>query len=478
MKRASLTKNYIYNLSYQILLLLVPLVTMPYVSRVLGDYNLGVFNFIQAVVGYFVLFGCVGLNLYGQREIAACGDDVVKCSRVFFELQIIRTVTVGTAFLLYTLFVTLLVQEIEIYYYLFSIEIFASILDISWFFQGIEQFRVQTIRNFIVKLTGVACIFIFVRTKEDLWIYIFCYAVTILLGNVLLWFCLRGDVVRTRVSGREMLRHVKPAMLVFLPQIATSVYAQLDKTMIKFLSDYEQVAYYSQAEKIVKLILTVVTAMGLVMLSRVAVSYSRRDEKKIETDIHNSFRYLFFLMWPCTFGCMAVASSFVPWYFGEGFDPVIPCMIVLCPIILCIGVSNTLGTQYLLPTKQMKAYTVSVVVGACVNAVCNACLIPFFGAVGAAVATVAAEAAVTAVQFWYLRRVFPPRILLEGWRNFLAAAVMGGCVWFVGRFLTARILSTFLQIGVGVVVYVVLLLLMRDPFFFQMLRRLFRRKSR
>ena len=477
MKRASLTKNYIYNLSYQILLLLVPLVTMPYVSRVLGDYNLGVFNFIQAMVGYFVLFGCVGLNLYGQREIAACGDDIVKRSRVFFELQVIRTVTVGFAFVLYTLFVTLLVQEIKVYYYLFSVEIFASILDISWFFQGIEQFRVQTIRNFIVKLSGVACIFLFVRTKEDLWIYIFCYAGTILLGNVLLWFCLRGDVVLTRVKGKGMLRHVRPALLVFLPQIATSVYAQLDKTMIKFLSDFEQVAYYSQAEKIIKLTLTVVTAMGLVMLSRVAVSYSRRDQQQIRADIHNSFRYLFFLMWPCTFGCMAIAGSFVPWYFGEGFDPVAPCMMVLCPIILCIGVSNTLGTQYLLPTKQMKAYTTSVVIGACVNAAFNACLIPFFGAIGAAVATVAAEASVTAVQFWFLRRVFPPKILLEGWRNFLAAAVMGVCVWLFGRLVTVRILSTFLQIGLGVVIYIGLLLLMRDPFFFRMLRRVFRRKS-
>ena len=475
--KASLTKNYIYNLSYQILLLLVPLVTMPYVSRVLGDYNLGVFNFVQALVGYFVLFGCVGLNLYGQREIAACGDDVVKRSRVFFELQLIRTITVGTAFLLYTLLVTLFVQELRIYYYLFSIEIFASILDISWFFQGIEQFRIQTIRNFAVKLTGVACIFLFVRTREDLTIYIFCYAATILLGNLLVWFCLRGEVIRTRIEGRSLLRHIKPALLIFLPQIATSIYAQLDKTMIKFLSDYQQVAYYSQAEKIVKLILTMVTAMGLVMLSRVAVNFSRRDQEKIEHDIHNSFRYLFFLMWPCTFGCMAIAADFVPWYFGAEFGAVTPCMILLCPIILFIGLSNTLGTQYLLPTKQMKAYTLSVVIGACVNAVCNACLIPFFGALGAAGATVLAELAVTAVQFWFLRKVFPPKILLEGWKNFLAAAIMGGCVWGLSRVLTTGVTSTLLEIGLGAVVYVVLLLILRDDFFFHMLRRVFRRQS-
>ena len=170
--KTSLAKNYIYNLSYQLLVLIVPLVTMPYVSRVLGDYNVGVFNFIQAIVGYFVLLGCVGLNLYGQREIAACGDDLEKRSRVFAELQILRTVTVGTSFLLYTLGVTLFVQEIQIYYYLFSVEIFASVLDISWFFQGIEQFKIQTIRNVLVKMTGVAGIFLFVKSRNDLGIYI------------------------------------------------------------------------------------------------------------------------------------------------------------------------------------------------------------------------------------------------------------------------------------------------------------------
>ena len=473
--KTSLAKNYIYNLSYQLLVLIVPLVTMPYVSRVLGDYNVGVFNFIQAIVGYFVLLGCVGLNLYGQREIAACGDDLEKRSRVFAELQILRTVTVGTSFLLYTLGVTLFVQEIQIYYYLFSVEIFASVLDISWFFQGIEQFKIQTIRNVLVKMTGVAGIFLFVKSRNDLGIYILCYTATILLGNGLLWLCLRKELVRTHVEAKGLVRHIKPTLLIFLPQIATSIYAQLDKTMIKFLSDYNQVAYYSQAEKIVKLILTVVTAMGLVMLSRIAVSYSRQEQGRIEQYIHNSFRYLFFLMWPCTFGCVAIARNFVPWYFEDGFEAVAPCMMVLCPIVVLIGLSNTLRTQYLIPTNQMKVYTMSVVTGAVVNAVFNAALIPFWGAIGAAVATVMAEAAVTGVQFWHVRKVFSPKILLEGWKNFVSALIMGAAAWAVGLRLPGGVTTTFIQVGVGMVVYVVCLALLRDDFMRQMVRRVLRR---
>lgn len=473
--KSSLTKNYIYNLSYQLLVLIVPLVTMPYISRVLGDYNVGVFNFIQAVVGYFVLFGCIGLNLYGQREIAACGGDLAQRSRVFWELQSIRTLTVGAAFLLYTVCVTLIVREIRLYYYLFSIEILASILDISWFFQGIERFKVQTVRNFVVKMAGVACIFLFVRTKEDLAVYIGCYAATIFLGNVLLWFCLRGELLRVSPGELKPSRHLRAALIVFLPQIATSVYAQLDKTMIKLLSDFNQVAYYSQAEKIVKIVLTVVTAMGLVMLSRVAVSYSQSDKEMVRHYIHQSFRYLCFLMWPCMFGCMVIARDFVPWYLGAGYEQTAPCMIVLSPIIVLIGISNTLGTQYLLPTNQMKYYTTSVVVGAVVNAVFNLLLIPSFGCIGASVATVIAELAVAAVQFWCLRDTFSPKILLKGYKNFLAAAVMGAVVWLFSRFAEAGIGTTFAEIAIGVVVYLVLLWVMRDDFFRELLRRVFRR---
>lgn len=478
MKKSSLTKNYIYNLSYQLLVLIIPLVTMPYVSRVLGDYNVGVFNFIQAIAGYFVLFGCVGLNLYGQREIAACSGDIVKRSRVFWELQTIRTVTVGVAFVIYTVCVKLWVNELNFYYYLFGIEILASILDISWFFQGIEQFRVQTIRNLAVKTVGVACIFLFVKTEADLGIYIACYAVTAFLGNLLLWFCIGTDLVHLPLKQLKPLRHIKPVLIVFLPQIATSVYAQLDKTMIKLLSDFNEVAYYSQAEKIIKLILTVVTAMGLVMLSRIAVSHSNNDRERVIQYINNSFRYLFFLMWPCMFGCIAIARDFVPWYFGDGFEKTAPCMMVICPIIVLIGLSNTLGTQYLLPTNQMKFYTTSVVVGAIVNATFNFLLIPKLGCIGASIATVLAELAVTSVQFWFLRDTFKPTVLLQGWKNFFAALVMGACVWLLSTVMSVGFISTFTQIAVGMVVYIGVLCLLRDEFFFSLVNRLLHREAR
>ena len=150
-------------------------------------------------------------------------------------------------------------------------------------------------------------------------------------------------------------------------------------------------------------------------------------------------------------------------------------MIVLSPIIVMIGLSNTLGTQYLLPTNQMKFYTTSVIVGAVTNAVLNLVLIRPLGCIGASVATVLAELAVTAVQFWFLRDTFKPTILLQGWKSFFAAVVMGAVVWLISLATEVSILNTFLQIAVGMVVYVAVLLLLRDDFFLSMVRRVLRR---
>ena len=254
----SIVKNYIYNVSYQILLILTPLITTPYVSRVLGSDNVGIFNYTQSIVNYFILFGCIGLNMYGQREIAYCQNDPQKRSRVFWELVLLRLITVSLSLLVYY-FGIAAHSPYQEYYLIFLVEIVAAVFDISWFFQGLENFKMVAIRNFIIKLSGVALIFLFVKTKEQLDIYIWCYAATVFLGNLSLWIGLPKLLVKGGFSFSEMLRHLWPALGMFVPQIAISVYTQLDKTMLGLLSTNSQVGFYSQAEKMSKLTLAIVT---------------------------------------------------------------------------------------------------------------------------------------------------------------------------------------------------------------------------
>ena len=465
---ASLRKNYLYNLSAQVATLLLPLVTVPYLQRVLGSENLGIFSFAQATESYFLLFGALGLNAYGQREIASCAGDRRKESLVFYELMAVRTVTLSLSLLAY-LFFALRYSAFPLYYALFALEIVASFFDISWFWQGKEEFRSHALRTVLTRLLGLMAILLFVRTEGDLWIYILCFTGSLILGNLSLWLKLKGAIERVKASELRPLKHLKPCLVMFLPQVATNVYTQLDKTMIGLLTgrDYAEVNYYSQAEKLVKIVMTAATAMGGIMLSRVAAAFSRGDEEQVRGDLHRSFRFLFLIGWPLTLGLMAIAPNFVPWFFHGVYPRITVCLMALSPLILIIGLSNILGIQYLTPTRQMGAYTASILSGMGINVCCNALLIPRWGAYGAVAATLLAECAVTGVQFRVTRGVFHPRVILEGWKNALAAVLMGTGVWCLNGLLPALPWATAAEILWGGALYFLLLLLLRDRFFLE-----------
>lgn len=462
---ASVKKNYLYNLTAQLLTIILPVVTTPYVTRVLGNENLGIFSYAQSIVNYFILFGCVGLNTYSQREIAFHKEDRHRQSVVFAEVMIIRLVTVTLSIIAYW-WAIIRTADYPLYYSIFGLELFAALLDISWFLQGNENFRSQMVRTIITRVLGLACIFLFVKGAEDLYIYILCCSGAILAGNLSLWFSVRKNLDPFHRNELRPLRHLKPAMIMFLPQIAVSVYTQLDKTMIGLLTlhDYNEVGYYSQAEKIVKIAMTIVTSLGSIMLSRVTIAISQNDQKGAEAYIHNSFRFMYLLGCPIAFGLAAICPDMVPWFFGAGYEPVIPCMALLCPLILIIGISNIFGTQYMIPTQRMKEYTASIFGGMVVNVVFNLILIPYFGAIGAVIATLLAESAVSLRQYLYLKTIFRPSIFLVGIRNVIAAAIMGCIVYAMTIWLPATIWATALEIAVGAVVYFVALVLLRDDF--------------
>lgn len=488
-KKASVLRNYLYNLSYQILLLIVPLITMPYLARTLGLGNQGTFSVLYAVVSCFVMLGCVGLNIYGQREVAYCKNDPEACNRVFWEIASLRFLTLFCSLLLYLAFVWFNSRVIAIinvyepvYFLLFTIELVSSMLDISWYYQGVENFKLQTVRNFIVKLLGLAMIFIFVRTENDLWLYIIIYTGMNLLGNLSMWFSRLREDRFVRPEWKRMRGHLGHAFIMFLPQIATTVYAQLDRVMLGgLLNDGNvQAGVYDNAEKIVKIALTVVTSIGLVMLSRVANTYMENDKKKTREYITASFQLYLCLSVPIMFGVAGIANVFVPRFFQDavGFEQIAPVMMILCPIILFIGGSNVFGTQYLLPTNRMGPYTLSVFVGMGVNVVCNAILIRPLGAFGAGIGTVTAEFCVLLVQMIAVRREFSFMMYLKGWRNFLAGGVMFVCVYALGQTMGSTIQTLFTQVVLGVAIYFLLLLALQDPFLRTGIKQIFARIHR
>ena len=465
MSKKSVAKNYIYNVLYEILAIIIPLITTPYLSRVLHAERIGIYSYTISIVTYFILFGSLGIAMYGRREIAYVQNDIKKRSKTFFEIFFLRIITLSISMLLFY-FTFCINGKYSMYYKILLLEIIANLVDISWYFQGLEEFKKTVIRNTIVKVISAISIFLFVKTKNDLSIYFLIYVLSTLLGNLSLWLYMPKYIDKNSIKKLNLKKHLKPTIMLFIPQIATQIYTVLDKTMIgAIISDKSEVGYYEQAQKMIKLLLTLATSLGTVMMPRIAATFAEGNKEKVKRYINTSFAFITMLAFPLMFGMSSIASHFVPLFYGKGFDKVVPLICIISPITILIGLSNVIGTQYLLPTKQQNKYTISVVVGALVNFVLNFILIRYYKSIGASIATVIAELAVTTVQFILVKDQIKFKDVIKiSYKYFVASLIMFGCSIVVGYSIKNNLLSIVIQVIVSGIVYFTLLLLMKDKF--------------
>ena len=230
--KKSITKNYLYNLSYQILVMIIPLITTPYVSRVLGATNIGIYSYTLSITTFFILFGSLGIALYGQREIAYEQDDKKKYSYTFWEIVVLRCITMTISTLIYYFVFAVGNNDYNLYYKILIVELIGNMIDISWFFQGLEEFKKTVLRNTLVKLISLVLILTLVKKPDDLPIYFVIYVLSTLLGNLSLWLYLPKYLTKVKIKDLKIFRHLKPTISLFIPQIAIQVYTLLVKTMI------------------------------------------------------------------------------------------------------------------------------------------------------------------------------------------------------------------------------------------------------
>lgn len=465
MPKKSLTKNYIYNLAYQILTLILPLITTPYISRVLGAENIGIYSYTYSILSYFLLFGALGVALYGQREIAYAGEDEVKRKKSFWEIQICRFLAAIVACVIYFIFF-MRKGEYSVYYRIWFLELIAIGLDISWFFQGIEEFKKTVTRNVLVRLVSVTLIFVLVKTPQDLLKYITIYAVADLVGNLSLWLYLPKYFKGIKVKNINAFTHLPAIIMLFIPQIASQIYNLLDKTMIgNMVLDKSEVGYYEQAQKVIRILITIVTSLGIVMIPRMASTFASGDKEKLIDYMKKSFKFVFFLAFPIMFGIMSISKSFVPVFFGDGYEKVIVLMNIMTPNILLNGIASVIGTQYLLPTKRQKEYTFAIVSGLVVNFILNYLLIKSQYSVGASIATIISELVLALVEFYVIRKDIDIKEVLKSSSNYLFAGVIMfiTCI-FIQFALGVSTVTMITQIIAGVLVYIFVLVVLKDEY--------------
>lgn len=468
MSKKSVAKNYIYNLIYQILILILPVITTPYLSRVLGAEGIGIYSYTVSIVTYFILFGSLGIAMYAQREIAYVQDNIDKRSIIFWEVFILRAITLMISLIIFY-FTFAMTGEYCVYYRILVLEIIGNIFDISAFFQGMEEFKKIVKRNLIVKFISIISIFLFVKTSADINIYLLIYVLSTLVGNLSLWLYLPKYIKKISLRNLEIKKHLKPTIVLFIPQIASQIYVVMDKTMIGLLvKDKAEVGYYEQSQKIVKIILTLATSLGTVMLPRIANEFAKGKEENIRKSILNSFNFIYLLSIPMMIGLVVITQDLIPWFLGEEFDKSIYITYAISPIMLMIGLSSVIGTQYLLPTKKQKQYTISVITGAVVNLTLNIILIPRFLSIGAAIATVVAETSVTSVQIYYIKNKFNIiEILKMSLKYFIVAIFMAFLLIIANKILLYKfsvIIRMILDVVLGAITYFGLLILLNDQF--------------
>lgn len=459
-------KNYVYNMGYQVLLLIAPLITVPYVSRILGAHGVGINDYTNAIVTFFLLFGQIGVLTYGNREIAYHRDNIFERSKIFWEIVLMQITTVALAYLVFLVFVWNFSQAYRWFFLVQSLLIIAGAFDVSWYFMGMEDFRKTVTRNMLVRLLSIALIFTFVKTQQDVWKYILILSASSLFGNLTLWPYLRKSIQFIRPSKLKPWTHFNPALILFIPTITTQVYLVVNRIMLRFMDPTKTVAVglFSQSDKIIKLVLAIVTATGTVMLPHIAHKFAAGDVHGIRQSLYNSFDFVTALSVPMMFGIAAVAQQFAPWFLGAEFYDCGKIMMIESPIIVLIAWSNVTGTQYLMPVNRVKEYTISVTIGAVVNVICNLFLIEVFGAKGAALATTISEFSVTAFQIYCIKSTIRRRQLYGNtWKYMLSGIVMFVVVYRLSAMMHMNIVNLFIQVFLGFLIYVSGLILTRAP---------------
>lgn len=459
-------------MSYQILLLIAPLITVPYVSRVLGAQGVGINDYTNAVVTFFLLIGQIGITTYGNREIAYHRDDKYKRSKIFWEIVMMQFTTITISYSVFIVFVWNFSASYHLFFLVQSLLIIAGAFDISWYFMGLEDFRKTVARNMIVKLGSIFLVFLFIKQPSDVWKYILILSASQLMGNITFWPYLIKSIQRVKISDLRPFSHLSPALLLFIPTITTQVYLVVNRIMLRFMDPTKTVAVglFSQSDKIIKLILAIVTATGTVMLPHIANRFAHGDVIGIRKSLYNSFDFVTALSVPMMFGISAIAEKFAPWFLGDQFTMSGKIMMLEAPVIVLIAWSNVTGTQYLMPVNRVKEYTMSVTVGAVVNIICNIFLIEVYGAKGAALSTTISEFAVTAFQIYCIRTTIRRRQLFGSvWKYLLSGAVMFVVVNRVNGMMNMSVVNLIVQIMIGFIIYTVGLVITQAPILTQIM---------
>jgi len=454
MKEENVKVNFIYQSAYQILTILLPMLLSPYVARVLGADGIGVYSYTYSIVSYFVMAAGLGLHNYGNRCVASARDDKEKLSQTFSDLYALHVIISVIIMIAYGFYIAAFGGEHKIIFLIQGLYLIGQLLDINWFYFGIEKFKLTVTRNAVIKLLTVVCVFLFVKTKEDLWKYVSILAVGAAVSESLVWFFVKRYINFVRPNVKSFKKHIGPMFILFIPSIAVSVYKVMDKIMLGGMTGTFAVGLYENSEKIINICIGFVTALGTVMLPRMSHLVATGRVEESERMVQKSSRFILILSYAMCFGVIGVAKVFPTVFWGDEFGSCDVLLMGLAVSLPFTAIANVVRTQILIPQHREKPFVFAVCVGAVVNFIINYICIPKFGAFGAVIGTICAEAVVCLIQLVATQKKIPIwKYIVRSAPFAVIGMVMAVAVRITGDLLGTSVVSLLAQVVIGGFVY-------------------------
>lgn len=465
-EKNSIKKNFFMNVLLTLSTFIFPLITFPYVSRVLTPIGTGKVAMATSFVQYFVMFAQLGIPTYGIRAVAKVRNDREKLSKTVHELLIISTITSVIAYLiLFILIPTVprLAAEKPLYY-IMSANIFLNCIGIEWMYKGLEQYTYITVRSIIFKFIALVAMFLFIHNQSDYLIYGITTIVASSLSYVLNFFNAKKYIDVKWLGNYDFRSHFKAVAIFLAMAIATTVYTHLDTVMLGFMTSDVDIGYYNAAIKIKNVLVSIVTSLGAVLLPRASYYVEKNRMKDFQTISAKALDFVMVAALPVTVYFIYFARQCIMLLSGEAYMGAIQPMQILMPTTIFIGLTNILGIQILVPLGKERAVLHSEILGAIVDLILNFILIPKYAASGAATGTLIAELAVLVYQMVVLWKVVRPMLRNISYLKIFVATLLALVATF---WVPALGLRTFFTLAISALlffsVYLGYLVIRKEP---------------
>lgn len=406
-------KDIIYNAVYQLFLIVLPLLTTPILSRRIGAEGLGVYGYVFSIAQFLITAISVGMNPFRIRSIAKARNSKEELSTQFWNIYFMQLLIGAVSIAIYLFCVFILDIKYKELYLIQLLFVLGVTLDISWFFQGIEEFAKVVIRNTLIKLSSIILIILFVTTKNDLWIYMLITSGINLLGSLVFWVGIPQRVTSPKIDKVIFKGLWKPGLLILIPQLFMQVYTTLDKTIVGFFVNPTELSYYDQSQKIARIILAVLTSITIVMLPKLSGARARGEHESIIKYTKKSFDYTLILSVVLFNIVFANTITFVPWFFGNHFTPMIGNMMIVGVLILVNPIGGVLSNQFSIAIEKDGAFALPLILGAFVSIIGNIIIVPKYGSLGATFVLIFVEIMVSFLRIFLVRKEISIRFLFD-----------------------------------------------------------------